>query len=302
MIEKLFKRAVAKKSVLCCLPTADIVPNPHQPRRDFDRDELAALTESIKSVGLLQPITVRKRADVPTLEINGVTVSAPPYEIIAGERRWRACKALGIREMPCLIYSAEDGDVTLLALIENIQRSKLGIFEEAEALCELITESGISQSELAKKLSVTQACLSNKLRILKLGAVERAEITAAGLGERHARAFLRIESRDERLKMIRRAADRSMSAAETERMIDLALKESPCIKAPEKPKKRIGAISDIKFFYNTIDRAIATLGESGIQASCAKNENGNVTEVIIRITSPQPKPGLLTAQTKNHAV
>lgn len=282
MLERLFKKAISKHSVLLMIATADIVPNPNQPRKQFDCDEQSRLTASIKSVGLLQPITVRRRTEIPELEINGVKVTAPPYEIIAGERRWRSCKELGIKQIPCLIYDADDDRIGLLALTENIQRSRLGIFEEAEALLEIMTSSGITQTELAKELSVTQACLSNKLRILKLGAVERAEITAAGFGERHARAFLRVEDKQERLRLIRRAADKKLSAAQTEQMIDAAMTPKQEKRVPV-IRRRIGAISDIKFFYNTIDRAMTTLGESGIKASVSKCENAEMTEIVIRI-------------------
>lgn len=281
MLERLFKKAISKHSVLM-IATADIVPNPNQPRKQFDCDEQSRLTASIKSVGLLQPITVRRRTEIPELEINGVKVTAPPYEIIAGERRWRSCKELGIKQIPCLIYDADDDRIGLLALTENIQRSRLGIFEEAEALLEIMTSSGITQTELAKELSVTQACLSNKLRILKLGAAERAEITAAGFGERHARAFLRVEDKQERLRLIRRAADKKLSAAQTEQMIDAAMTPKQEKRVPV-IRRRIGAISDIKFFYNTIDRAMTTLGESGIKASVSKCENAEMTEIVIRI-------------------
>ncbi len=297
MLEKLFKKAVAKRSVLCCLAISDIVPNPNQPRRDFDKAALDALAESIKAVGLLQPITVRKREDVPTLEINGVAVSAPPYEIIAGERRWRACKHIGLSEIPCLVYDAADDDTGLLALIENLQRKDLGIFEQSEAIADIITQTGITQTELARQLTVTPSCLANKLRILKLSPTERAQITAAGFGERHARAFLRISDEKERLRLIRRAADKHLSAAQTEHMIDEFLQ--PRTSETKKVQRRIGIISDIKFFYNTIDRAIVTLGESGIKASYSKTELGGETEITIRIKAPQGKPPAPSALTKS---
>lgn len=296
MLEKLFKK-VGKNSVLRCLAISDIVPNPRQPRRDFDRSELDALTESIKTVGLLQPIAVRRRENIPELEINGVTVNAPTYEIIAGERRWRACKRLGFSVIPCLVCETDENKAQLLALVENMQRKDLDIFEQAEAIADIITQTGITQTELARQLSVTQSCLANKLRILKLSALERAEITAAGFGERHARAFLRITEPSERICIIRRAADRALSAAETERMIDAFLKPKCCEEA--KTPKRIGAISDIRFFYNTIDRAIVTLGESGIKASYSKTELGGETEITIRIKAPQGKTLVAPAKAKS---
>lgn len=278
MLSKLMQ---TKKGNLCYLTADSIIPNPRQPRRDFDRTELNALTESIKAVGLLQPITVRKRTEIPTATVNGIAVTAPPYEIVAGERRYRACISLGMTKIPCLVTSSEQ-EINVLSLVENIQRSKLCMFEEASALLELIDRTGIKQAELARQLSITQSCLCNKLRLLRLGDEERGIIISAGLGERHARAFLRISDDTDRLKLIRRAADKQLSAGETEKMIELYLTAKSAVSEQKKPRL-IGKISDIRFFYNTIERALGTLSESGINTECTRAEHDGYTEVVIRI-------------------
>ncbi len=278
MLSKLMQKS---KGNLCYLTADMIIPNPRQPRRDFDRTELDSLRDSIREVGLLQPITVRRRPDVPCTEINGIRVTAPPYEIVAGERRYRACISLGMTKIPCLITDSI-AEINVLSLIENIQRSKLNMFEEATALLELIDRTGIKQAELARQLAITQSCLCNKLRLLRLCDEERSILLKAGLGERHARAFLRVDDAYDRLRLIRRTADRQLSAAETEKMIELYLTARRAVVEPKKPRL-IGKISDIKFFYNTIERAIGTLSESGINAECTRSECDGYTEVIIKI-------------------
>ncbi len=282
MLEKLLLKNI-KNERLRFLPADEIVPNPSQPRKEFDESELCALADSIRQFGILQPIAVRVRKEIPQLELNNVAVKAPKYEIIAGERRWRAAGRVGLKTIPCMIFEANDEESSVLALIENLQRKELGIFEEAAALQGIISMSGVTQTQLAKQLSVSQSALSNKLRLLKLTKSERKIITDFGLTERHARALIRIECLAAREKILRRAAATGLTAAETEAAVE------EYIKAQEQPKQQCpvrkikGSISDLKFFYNTIDKAVSSLQTMGFSAGYIKSKSGETTEIVIRI-------------------
>ena len=156
-----------KQGLIMSIALSDIVPNPAQPRRTFDEQELFTLGESIRENGLIQPISVRKIK-------NG-------FELIAGERRLRACKLIGRQKIEAIVYDIGDEDSATWALIENIQRSDLGPFEEAEALFKLISFWNVPREEAAKRLGLASSTLSNKLRILKLGEKVRKIIAENNL-------------------------------------------------------------------------------------------------------------------------
>ena len=150
------------KRKLMTLPVERIQPNTSQPRKTFDREELEALAQSIRENGLLQPVTVRKEGGT--------------YLLIAGERRLRACKLAGLREIPAIVTDCAPEDSAVLALLENLQRKDLQMFEQANALVNLLREWQITQEEAAKRLGLSQSYLANKLRLLKLTAEEQSEI------------------------------------------------------------------------------------------------------------------------------
>lgn len=150
------------KLKLVKLPVSRILPNPAQPRKDFDQAALESLAQSIKENGLLQPVTVRRE--------NG------GYTLIAGERRLRACKLAGLKEIPAIVTECAPEDSAVLALLENLQRKDLQMFEQANALVNLLREWHITQEEAAKRLGISQSYLANKLRLLKLSPEEQSEI------------------------------------------------------------------------------------------------------------------------------
>lgn len=230
-------RKKADKIVL--LPVGELSPNPMQPRRSFDPDALRQLAESIRLHGLLQPVTVRPAEPLPFPD----NVRGASFEIIAGERRWRAAKLAGLEKIPCVIRDANRRESAELALVENLQRSDLGPFEEAEAIRNLLLMTSMTQSELAAKLSISSPALSNKLRLLKLSDGERRLITEKGLGERHARAILRIRDPEQRREAILRAADEGLTASETEKLAD-ALNGILAEPEKQKPTEPTGAKED----------------------------------------------------------
>jgi ParB family chromosome partitioning protein len=272
-----------RKDKIIMLPVSEITPNPLQPRKCFDEEEITFLAESIRQFGIIQPISVKERKDGPRLNLNNETVFYAPYEIIAGERRWRAARRLGLKKIPCIMYDTDKSGSAMLALVENIQRKELNIFEEAAAISNLLLMTNITQNELAKQLSVSQSGISNKLRLLKLTSDEREQILNASLTERHARALIRIEKEKSRTLLLKQIIDKNLSACETEKLVENFLKG----KLPKEKKHsritRIGVIKDMRFFFNTIDRAIALLDDAGIKAKSEKVEHDDFLEVVIKV-------------------
>lgn len=243
-----------------------IVPNPCQPRTRFDQDELLGLAESIFKNGILQPITVRRRED-------------GRFEIIAGERRYRASCMAGLTEIPCIEVHADEQRSAVLALLENLQRSDLSFFEEAEGIARLIHEWGITQEEAASRLGKAQSTLANKLRLLKLTREQRMKILQNNLSERHARALLRLEDEMKREEALDIIIERSLNVAQTEAYIQSLL--SP---APQRHEQKITPlIRDVRLFLNTINKALHTMRGSGIAAESLKTEGPEYIEYLIRI-------------------
>lgn len=264
------RKRTEKKIVL--LPIEELSPNPMQPRSHFDTDSLAALSESIKQHGILQPITVRQADTLPYPD----DLHTPSFEIIAGERRWRAAKLAGFEKVPCVIRDADREQSAVLALIENLQRRDLGYFEEARAIRNLLLMTSLSQADMASRLSLSPSALSNKLRLLKLSESEQQLIEENALGERHARAVLKIHDKSRRKDAILQIAREGLSAQDAELLAD-RFNEDHIAPEGEKPKsakpaQRISLIRDVRFFFNTLDRAVTLLTEAGFAATQERTE------------------------------
>ena len=201
------------------VPQEDIYPNPNQPRKRFDFDELEGLAQSIRQNGIIQPIAIR-------INENG------QYELISGERRLRASRLVGISRIPCIIMEANDGKSALFALIENIQRTDLGFFEEAQAIEKLITEHGMTRDEVCKKLGKAPPTISNKLRLLRLPEEIRLKIVQENLSERHARALLRLTTLSQVERALSIITERRLNVAESEKLITQILNSDCRRKAP----------------------------------------------------------------------
>ena len=244
------------------ISTTRIRPNPQQPRRSFPEDALAELAESIRCYGILQPLTVRR--------------AGGDFELIAGERRLRAARLAGLREVPCLIARVGEEDSALLALIENLQRRDLDYWEEADALARLIRRYDLTQEQAAEKLGKSQSTVANKLRLLRLPEPVRAAAQKYALTERHARAVLRLPEnrRSEALIMI---AKRKMNARATDLYIDQLLNET------SQGKHRISMVKDVRIFVNTIDHAIRLMTDNGVPATAHREERDGYIEYTVRI-------------------
>jgi ParB family chromosome partitioning protein len=254
------------------IPQGDILPNPNQPRRRFDYDELEGLAQSIRANGILQPLLVRN------LE-NG------KYELIAGERRLRAARLIGLTKVPCIINDISESDSAVFAVIENLQRQNLDYFEEAEALALLISDYRMSQEELCKKLGKAQSTLSNKLRLLKLNEEMRYKISRAGLSERHARALLSLTDEVQRARALAIIIDRHLTVNESESLIEQMLRKN------EAPKRQIlKGFKDIRIFINTLNNAVDAIRKAGIDADSVKTETDEYVEYIVRIPKLEDRP------------
>ncbi len=273
-----------KKDKTVLLPIDELMPNPMQPRRHFNEDELISLSDSIKTYGLIQPIAVKKIENMPF----PMPKAQAKYEIIAGERRWRASRLAGLTEIKCTIFEADREDSAMMALIENLQRSDLSCFEEAIAMQTLLMMTGKSQGELARALSISQPTLSNKLRLLRLSERERLMAMENGFSERHCRALVRIESEKDRRYIMLKIINEKLQAGDAERLVDDFLKspkDLPVKNSKAKKKKPFikGSIKEMKMLYNTLDKAVKLLSNSGYRASWDKHENAEELEINIKI-------------------
>jgi ParB family chromosome partitioning protein len=260
------------------LDPAVIQPNPSQPRKRFDDEAIIRLADSIRQYGILQPLTVRRLDGIESMAESGEI--KPLYEIIAGERRLRAAKLIGMCEIPCIIMEADDRLSAELALIENIQRENLNMFEQAGAIAALIDIYNLTQEQVARQLSSSQSYVANKLRILRLTAAERTVILENGLTERHARALLRIEDSELRLKALKHIASRGLNVASSESYIDMLLEEE---RAERIKGKRKIILKDIRIFYNTVDHAINIVRQAGIDIKADRKEVDDGVELTIKI-------------------
>ena len=264
------------------LPADELLPNPNQPRRQFDQRELEGLAESIRENGILQPLTVRK-------------ARGGCYELIAGERRLRAARMAGLEAIPCLLTEVSDERSAVLALVENLQRQDLGFFEEAEGIARLMAACALTQEQTARTLGMAPSTLSNKLRLLKLPPGMRAEINGAGLTERHARALLRLDNEQSRQQILSTVVAGHLKVQETDRLIDSLLTAAPA-KPPAK-RPAIALVRDVRLFVNTIHHAVDAMRRSGIAALSDMSEHGEYLVYTVRI----PKGDAMTRRERRKA-
>lgn len=231
-----------------------VEPNRDQPRKNFDEDSLQELADSIKQFGLLQPILVQDRKDY--------------YEIIAGERRWRAAKIAGLKEIPVIIRNYTDQEIVEIALIENIQREDLNPIEEARAFKKLLEEFHLKQDEVAERVSKSRTAVTNSVRLLKLSDSVQQMIIDDMLSTGHARALIPIEDKELQLQLAQRIFDEKLSVREVEKIVKVILN-------PEKEKdKKEETPQSIQYIYQDIENklkerlsrkvAISSKGKSGV--------------------------------------
>ena len=259
--------------VLRRIRISEIVRNPNQPRRYFDPEAIATLAESIRQYGVLNPLTVRRTA-------NG------GYELVAGERRLRAARVAGLTDVPCLLINADGEDSSVIALVENLQRRDLDFFEEANGFKRLIEQFGLTQEEAARKVGKTQSAVANKLRLLRLSQQNMELIRCNNLTERHARALLRLNDEADRINVTNYIIEHELNVSRTEEYIDefLKAKENPQpVVEPESGKHVVRLFKDVRFFLNTLNRAVGVMVDAGIGATVKQQESDDVLTLTICI-------------------
>ncbi|MEE0874074.1 MAG: ParB/RepB/Spo0J family partition protein [Ruminococcus sp.] len=262
---------VKSENTILEIPIIKIRPNKAQPRRLFSEEELCALSQSIAENGVLQPLTVRK-------------VSASEYELVAGERRLRACVMAGLRKVPCILVKCSDKESAVYALLENLQRADLSFFEEARGISRLIRRYGFTQEQAARKLGKSQSTVANKLRLLRLTPEEQEWIENAGLSERHARCLLQLDDEESRREALSKIISDSLTVRQTEELVSVLQNT-----APQENRRSSGkaVIKDFRIFVNTINKAVSTMRMAGINAQASQTDNGNFIEYTIRIPKAQ---------------
>lgn len=227
-----------------------VEPNRDQPRKNFDEDALLELAESIKQFGLLQPILVQERNDY--------------YEIIAGERRWRAAKLAGLKEVPVIIKHLTEQEIVEISLIENIQRENLNPIEEAQAYKRLLTEFSLKQDEVAERVSKSRTAVTNSMRLLKLCDDVQQMVIDEMLTTGHARALLSIEDPKQQYAIAQQVFDEKLSVRDVEKLVKNLSK-------PAKPKKITE--KNLQVFYQDIEEKLKQV--LGTKVSIAAKENGS---------------------------
>ena len=263
----LTKKGLFETGRVLFLPVDAIQPNPYQPRRTFTQPELEELADSIRELGVLQPLTVRRREG--------------RWELVAGERRLRAARLAGLEEVPCLSIQTDGQASSLLALVENLQRRDLDFWEEAAALRKLIDTYHISQEEAARRIGKSPSAVANKLRLLKLSPDVLSLLRDGGATERHARALLRLPDLERQLEAARQLTADRLTVAQTEALVDSILLAA----APPPRRQPTFIIKDVRLFLNTITRSLDIMRSAGVDAQCKRQDSEE--EILLTIHIPR---------------
>ncbi len=250
----------------------NILPNPAQPRKNMDEEELQSLASSIQENGVLQPLTVRRMKD-------------SLYELIAGERRLRAAQIAGLRVVPCIIVDATGQQSAILSVLENLQRKDLTFFEEALAYSSLINDWAITQEQAAQRLGKAQSTIANKLRLLRLTENEQKMILDNKLTERHSRALLKIEDPQTRTEVLEFIVSRGLNVDRTEEYINKLLSH-----IPKQRQDKVIVVKDVRLFINTVTRAVTIMQKAGVNAQARQVERDDYIEYIVTIPKQSNKP------------
>ena len=244
------------------IPIDKIERNKDQPRTHFEEDKLIELAESIKQNGLLQPIVVRPYNNV--------------YQIVVGERRYRACLKAEMSEIPCIVQNLDDEQTAAAALVENIQREDLSPIEEAWAYANLIELQQLTQTELAEKVGKSQSTIANKLRLIQLSEPVQEALKTRTITERHARAMLGLDQEAQE-KVLKEIIDKKMTVDQTDRRI----KKMKIKKTPKATTKRFAR--HIQIAINTINQAVQMVQQTGTTVDSTIKENDDEVIMTIRV-------------------
>ena len=240
-----------------------IEANEHQPRTHFENEKIQELAVSIQQNGLLQPIVVRP--------YHG------KYQIVVGERRYRACLLAGIEEVPCLVQNEDEQQTGTAAIVENIQRENLSAIEEALAYQQILDTQNITQEELAQKVGKKQSTIANKLRLLQLPMTVQEAVRRKDITERHARALLKLDTTAKQNNMLREIMDKGLNVEQTEEKIKKKIE-------PKKPKPKTKSISqNLKIAMNTLDQAAMMVQQAGVETTVDISETDEEVVYVIKM-------------------
>jgi ParB family transcriptional regulator, chromosome partitioning protein len=249
------------------IPVKDIVPSPYQPRSVFDDDRIDELCQTIKTHGVIQPIVVRIRDG--------------KYELIAGERRWRAVKKLEWETIPAIIREFNDSQAASISLIENLQREGLTSIEEAIAYQKLIEIHQLTQESLAQRLGKSQSTIANKIRLLQLCEPVKLALLERKITERHARAMLSLPDEELQLKVLQEVESKELNVKQTETRIAFILESIN--QAKEKKPRRYSFSKDVRLAVNTIRQSVDMVVGSGMQIVTDEQDYEDRYEIVIKI-------------------
>ena len=264
------------------IPIDAIRPNPYQPRRVFAQEALEELCASIKQYGLLQPISVRK-------------LGSDSFELIAGERRLRACRMAGMKFIDAIIFSTYEQDSAVIAMMENLQRENLHYMEEAEGYQNLIRDHGLSQDELARRLGKNQSTIANKMRILKLPMAVKRMLLQYSLTERHARALLRLHDEEMQMHVIQIIVQQNLNVKATEDLVERTISRMYGIEKEEeeqsrtRPSKISGFVRDTRLFVNSLRTVVQQMADAGLNPKLESRDKEEGMEIKIWIPHPAAK-------------
>ena len=241
---------------------SEVEPNREQPRKVFDEDKLEELSQSIKTFGLLQPILVQKRDGY--------------YEIIAGERRWRAALKAGLKEIPVVVRDYTEKEILELSLIENIQREDLNPIEEAQAYKRLADEFNMGQAEIAQRVFKSRSAVANALRLLKLDAQVQKMVTDGQLSMGHARALLSLEIPEEQVITAQKVIEKQLSVRETEKLVKELLKNKPAPSQEEDMKEQQEEDPSISIIYKQIEERLQQTLHTKVSIQRKRNGHGKL--------------------------
>jgi ParB family chromosome partitioning protein len=249
------------------IPVDEIVSSPFQPRTVFDDERIEELSQTIRTHGMIQPVVVRKKGNT--------------YELIAGERRWRAAIKLGMQTIPAIVREMNDSQAASVALIENLQREGLTAIEEAIAYQQLLELHGLTQESLAQRLGKGQSTIANKLRLLHLPKTVQDALMNRSISERHARALLGLPSEELQLKVLNEILERDLNVKQTETRVKQILEQ---MEAKKKPKpKRISFSRDVRLAVNTIRHSLEMIAKTGLVVNTEEEDHEDYYQFTIRV-------------------
>ena len=256
------------------IPLKCIRPNPCQPRKHFDAEAMEVLIRSVERYGVINPISVRHVGD-------------NEYELISGERRFRAAYSAGLKDIPCLILDTDGSDCAVLSLLENLQREDLSFLEVAESYRELIKKKGISSQDLSRKLGNRPYEINERINLLKLDPLVRKYIRSYKLSEKQAKSLLKLKDRSLQIEATRKVCENGLTESETAQLVSELTTDEPDTDAVVSPSLKINKIKDIQILRNTISNAVSLIRKSGIDALYSEKSHswGEEFTIVVKNTA-----------------